>query len=118
MTFGRAPHPGRTSSTVKWLATSFAQIGKPKSVAQINRCILAGLGSDWEPLVLALSPSRTARSTDELSALLLNNEARRQFIQDWEHLNKFFGILGAAPAEINYADGLRQQPSSSRRYLG
>lgn len=68
--------------SVKRLATSLAQLGKPKTAAQINRCIVTGLGSDWEPLILKLSPSLTAMSTDKLSAILLNNEARRKFTQD------------------------------------
>ena len=71
-------------NSVKLLANKFAQIGKPKTAAKINCCFITGLGSDWEPLVLvlALSPSLSAVSTNELSALLLNQEARRSYTGD------------------------------------
>ncbi|XP_031396826.1 uncharacterized protein LOC116207851 [Punica granatum] len=64
-------------NSVRQLATRFAQIGKPKSSEQINRAIVTGLGLDLEPLVLALSPSLTAMTTNELTNLLLHNESRR-----------------------------------------
>ncbi|PKI37511.1 hypothetical protein CRG98_042097 [Punica granatum] len=39
--------------TVKEQALRYAQIGKPKTPAEINRRIYSGLGPDWEPIVLA-----------------------------------------------------------------
>lgn len=60
-------------NSVKRLANQFAQIGKTKTMAEINRCLMNGLGSDWEPLVLIVSPSLNKMTTNELGALLLNN---------------------------------------------
>lgn len=42
--------------SVKRLTNNFPHIDKPKTMAQINRCIMTSLRLDWESLVLALSP--------------------------------------------------------------
>lgn len=83
-------------------------------MAQVNRCIVIGLGSDWEPLILALSPTLATMSTDELSALLLNNEDRRNFAHDRDQPAPLFGILGPTPAAIHYAAGRRSPYTSGR----
>lgn len=58
------------------LVTRFAQVGQPKQSSEINDRILAGPGEDWEPLILSLAPTIGSRMTDDLSALLLNQDAR------------------------------------------
>ncbi|PKI78798.1 hypothetical protein CRG98_000865 [Punica granatum] len=64
---------------IKQLASRFSLLGKPLTSQQVNRRITSGLGVDWEPLVLALAPNLASMQIEELSALLLNQEARRQF---------------------------------------
>lgn len=66
-------------NSVLKLAHSSAQIGKPKTSARVNQCIIDGLGPEWEPLILALDPRLATMSTDELCARLLDEEARRNF---------------------------------------
>lgn len=44
--------------SLKRVANRFAQICKPKSVAQINRSIMTIFRSVWEPLILYLLHSR------------------------------------------------------------
>lgn len=55
--------------------------------------------------MLALSPSLATMSTNELSSLLLNNEARHLFTQDREEPPLLKGILGLASASAHYAAG-------------
>lgn len=61
------------------LATRFAQVGQLKQPPEVNDRILAGLGEDWEPLILSLAPTIGTMTTDALSALLLNQDARRAY---------------------------------------
>lgn len=63
------------------LSTKFAQIGQPPSPGDVNDRILAGLGEEWEPLILALAPSLSTMTTDKLSSLLLNQDTRGSYRQ-------------------------------------
>uniref|UniRef100_A0A6V7QRN4 Uncharacterized protein n=1 Tax=Ananas comosus var. bracteatus TaxID=296719 RepID=A0A6V7QRN4_ANACO len=86
---------------VKQLATQFSLIGKPITPLQLNRRITTGLGTDWEPLVLALAPSLSTMNTNDLSALLLNQEARRKYAASIEMTPPLSGLLGPTPATAN-----------------
>lgn len=57
------------------LATRFAQARQPKQPIEVNDRILARLGEDWRPLILSLAPTLGMMSTDDLFALLLNQDA-------------------------------------------
>lgn len=61
---------------VKDLATRFAWLGQLQSTGDANDRILSGLGNEWEPLILALAPSVSTSKTDDLSSLLLNQDAK------------------------------------------
>ncbi|PKI65229.1 hypothetical protein CRG98_014378 [Punica granatum] len=56
--------------SIKEQALKYAQIGKPKSPAEINRRIYTGLGPDWEPIVLDQSERMLTMYNDELQSLL------------------------------------------------
>lgn len=51
---------------VNELATCFAQFGQPKPSSEINDWILAGLGEDWEPLILSLTPMINSMTMNDL----------------------------------------------------
>lgn len=61
------------------LATRFAQVEQLKQTPEINDRILVGPDEDWEPLILSLAPTIGTMMTDDLSALLLNQNARRAY---------------------------------------
>lgn len=64
---------------VKQLTIKFPLIGQQQLVHEINHRILSGLDEQWEPLILSLTPTMSTMATDNLSALLLQQEARRNF---------------------------------------
>lgn len=64
-------------NAVKDLAIRFAQLGQPYPDSEVNDRILAGLGEEWEPLILALAPNLKNMSIDALSSLLLNQAAKK-----------------------------------------
>lgn len=64
-------------NAVKDLAIRFAQLGQPYPDSEVNDRILAGLGEEWEPLILALAPNLKNKSIDALSSLLLNQAAKK-----------------------------------------
>ncbi|XP_031374107.1 uncharacterized protein LOC116188774 [Punica granatum] len=98
----------------------YSQIGKPKSVAEINRRIYTGLGPDWEPIVLAQSERMIAMSTKELQSLLVGHEERRLYaaVQNAASVTAssapLSGILGAPPIEVNYVDGRHNQSGRNK----
>ncbi|PKI49795.1 hypothetical protein CRG98_029844 [Punica granatum] len=100
--------------SVKEQALKYAQIGKPKSPAEINRRIYTGLGPDWEPIVLAQSEQMLTMSTDKLQSLLIGHEERRLYTvtQNLQTVTPastpLSGILGSAP-EIHYTSGRDNQ---------
>ncbi|PKI49979.1 hypothetical protein CRG98_029653 [Punica granatum] len=94
--------------SVKEQALKYAQIGKPKSLAEINRRIYTGLDPDWEPIMLAQSKRMLTMSADELQSFLVGHEERRLYaatqnlpIPTPAPLSR---ILGSAP-EIHYTSG-------------
>lgn len=87
---------------VQQLGTKLAIIGKPESPADVNYRILSGLGEEWEPLILSLAPTIATMITDNLSSLLLQQEARRNF-RPARDSSGFAGILGSQPPSINMA---------------
>lgn len=98
--------------SIKQLANHFTQLGKPKSMAKLNRCIITKPNIEWKPLVLALSPSLATMSTDKLFALLLNNEAQHNFTQDHKQQALLSGLLGSAPTSVHCMDGRQSFHSS------
>ncbi|XP_031378254.1 uncharacterized protein LOC116193653 [Punica granatum] len=97
--------------SVKEQALKYAQIGKPKSPAAINRRIYTGLGPDWEPIVLTQSDRMLTMSTDELQSLLVGHEERGLYTAAQNSqiatpsLAPLLGILGSALVEIHYTSG-------------
>lgn len=71
----REPNSGRLSRGCHGSCHSVGQVGQPKSPAEVNDHLLAGVGEDWEPLILLLAPTLSVMSMDELPVLLLNQEA-------------------------------------------
>ncbi|XP_020089021.1 uncharacterized protein LOC109714763 [Ananas comosus] len=97
---------------VKQLATQFSLIGKPIMPLQLNRRITTGLGNDWEPLIRALAPSLSTMSTNDMSALLLNQEARCKYATSIEMTPPLSGLLGPTPATANFVEGKGRSNSS------
>lgn len=61
------------------LANRFALLEQPKSMAELNDRALSSLDEEWEPLILSLAPTIATISTEDLSALLLNQEAHHAY---------------------------------------
>lgn len=89
------------------LATRFAQAGQPKQPTEVNDRILVGLGEDWEPLILSLAPTIVSMSIDDLSALLLNQDARCAYCRS-RIGPPLSGLTGSLPT-VNAVYGGRAQ---------
>ncbi|PKI59143.1 hypothetical protein CRG98_020509 [Punica granatum] len=98
-------------NSVKEHALRYAQIGKPKTYAEINRRIYTGLGSDWEPIILTQSESMLTMTTEELQSLLVGHVERRLYATVQNTMPTaasspapLSSLLGPVPVEINYAN--------------
>lgn len=102
------------------LATRFAQAGQPKQPTEVNDRILAGLGEDWEPLILSLAPTLGTMSTDDLSVLLLNQDARRAYRRSrtGPPLSGLAGSLPVANAAYGGRTGQHGSPGGHGRVSG
>ncbi|KAI4302175.1 hypothetical protein MLD38_037956 [Melastoma candidum] len=100
-------------NSVKQQALQYAQIGKPKSQADINRRIYTGLPIDWEPLILAQAERMLELSIEELESLLVGHEECRLYAASHNETltpgglsseAPLSGILGSAPAAAHLTD--------------
>ncbi|PKI33187.1 hypothetical protein CRG98_046422, partial [Punica granatum] len=98
-------------NSVKEHALRYAQIGKLKTPAEINRRIYTGLGPDWEPIVLAQSERMLTMTTEELQSLLVGHEERRLYAAAQTMTSPaapspapLSGLLGPVPTEVHYTN--------------
>lgn len=62
----------------------------------VNERILADLRNEWESLILAFVPSLTIMMTDDLSSLLLSQDAQRAY-QKSKMGHLLFGLTSMTP---------------------
>lgn len=65
--------------SVRNVVNQFAQIDKHVTPAYMNHYITTSVGSEWDPLILALALMMCSMPTDDLQALLLQEEAQHNF---------------------------------------